>query len=571
MFYGLEIKNKFTFVCKFIKKKRVFQKKWKIYFVANMHPNKKSLIGILKRFYQAYFPNAYAILLSGSLIDKKQHQKSDIDLVIFTTDQDQCFNEDFDYEGFKIQTIVIVVQMLPTLLQQDYALGIGNQTGMIAKGWVVHDTQNYLLNLIQYCQQVYESGPPAKPLEETRLLQLDVVQLYQKIHTSSFEDNFFQVPDLAMKLATLNLHHHRWWASSRKFLFEQLKAINPKLQKDLFEATADFFRTNTTQRLIEVVKNNLNAFSDLKDLNSNNTGLSEVKGNELVLCLQVPNAVVQQAFLQLQAFLQTLCQNNNHVRFYIYRTFSGEYYLQEYDSLIAVLSGNKQILNGLLPIIPSLLQTSHYQLLAKIRYPANIDIRLGFGKNYSIVEQLFFEWSFFLSEKQNTLSTQKILFSIDIIVALGKAHFKDIKTFQLFLKYVFECWFPKTYDSGRAYGFAQIVEAKRNAKEIFTQNIAQQVPQLYPFVKTILDWKNKDKLILTTDFNIRFLEENKVKIPPFNSLGLHPIFRFLPKNTDINQFSFLKNTIERLLGILLIKESQKPYIIYLIQSLYEKT
>jgi hypothetical protein len=536
-----------------------------------MNSSKTPLIGILKTFYQAYFPTAYAVLVSGSLTDKKQHQKSDIDLVIFVTDRDQCFNEDFDYEGHKIQVIVIAAQMLPTLLQQDYALGLGNQTGMIAKGQIVHDSDNYLTQLIKHCKAVYQAGPPAKPLEEIRLLYLDVVQLYQKIHAVSFEDNFFQVPDLTMKLAMLNLYYHRWWASSRKFLFEQLKSINPKLQADLFEATTDFFRTKNTQKLIEVVVENLYSFSDLKELNSNNTGLSEVKGNELILCLQVRNNTVELVVVQLQGFLRTLHQNNTGQTFYFYRTFSGEYYLQEYDSLIVVLKDDKEVLNRLLPNLAMVLARPHYQLLRQIRYPANIDIRLGFGQSYDLVERLFFEFGIFVSSNEKLTATQKILLAIDVTVALGKANFQDSKQFRLFLKYVFACWFPKSYDSGRIYGFHQVLEAKANITNLFGQNATQQVAQLYPFVKQILDWKIQETLLLPTDFKAHFLiKSSKLKISDVGQYQQHPIFDFLPSNVNITELSFLKNTAERLLGILLIEESQKAYIIYLIQSLYEK-
>lgn len=565
------MKNYSRFVCNFIKKKNNFPRKIENIFRPTMNLPKTPLIGILKAFYQTYFPTAYAVLLSGSVVDKKQHQKSDIDLVIFATDRDQCFNEDFAYEGHKIQVIVLAVQMLPTLLQQDYALGIGNQTGMIAKGKVVHDTDNYLTQLIKDCKKMYHAGPPQKPSEEIRLLYLDVVQLYQKIHASNFEDNFFQVPDLSVKLATLNLHYHRWWASRRKFLFEQLKTINPKLQKELFEATTHFFKTQSTQRLIEVVENNLHSFTDLKDLNSNNTGLSEVKGNELALCLQVHQNTMEQTVQQLRSFLKTLCYGNNALTFHIYRTFSGEYYLHEYDSLIAILRGDRAVLNGLLPVIYRTLHTPHYQLLRAIRYPANIDIRLGFGQNYGLVEGLFFEFGAFLSLQEKPTTTQKILLAIDVIVALGKANFQNSKQFLLFLKYVFTYWFPKSYDSGRIYGFYQITQSIADITSIFEQNATQQAAQLYPFVKPVLNWKTREMLLLPGDFNTHFsIKNTKPKNLETRSYQHHPIFDFLPSNVSITELSFLKNTAERLLGILLIEESQKAYIIYLIQALYEK-
>jgi hypothetical protein len=163
------------------------------------------------------------------------------------------------------------------------------------------------------------------------------------------------------------------------------------------------------------------------------------------------------------------------------------------------------------------------------------------------------------------------LVSIDLIISLGKAHFKHKTQFVLFLKYVFKCWFPKAYDTGQVYGFAQIVQAKEHTQSLFFQNVAKQTSQIYPFVASLLDWKSTQTLGLLPKFGRPFLLEKPLfQKTDFDDLGLHPQFDFLPANTNIAQFNFLKNTLERLLGILLIEESQKPYLIYLIQELYAK-
>ena len=394
------------------------------------------LASVITRFYQKYSPNAYAVLLSGSLMDNKIHEKSDFDITIFVTDQDQSYNEDFIFEEVKIQAIFTSMRQLPIILQQDYATAQGNQIGMIAKGHIIHDTNNFLAELVDYCKRVFAMNPPSIPKSDIYALYLNVVQLYQKIHTESFEDNFFQVPDLAQKLAQLNLYYHQRWASNRKFLFEQIRNLNPVFQEQLFEATTDFFMSKNARKLIELTKESLSLFLDLTEINSNNTGFSEVKENHLVMCLALENEELPQD--ALKRFLLAISKDSN-IKFYAYRTLSSEDSLREYDSLIIVLSASNELLNELLPKIQNIIQQINNQLFTQIRYPTNIDIKFCFGNQYDLVEQLFCKLSSFVFNKDFELSeTEKIVFSIDIIVMIGKIIFQDFAQFSLFLKYVYK-------------------------------------------------------------------------------------------------------------------------------------
>ena len=522
---------------------------------------------VITRFYQKYSPNAYAVLLSGSLMDNKIHEKSDLDVTIFVTDQDQSYNEDFVFEGVKIQAIFISMRQLPTILQQDYSSARGNQIGMFAKGKIIHDTNNFLVGLIDYCKRVYAMNPPAIPRSDIYALYLNVVQLYQKVHTKSFEDNFFQVPDLAQKLTRLNLYYHQQWTSHRKFLSEQIRNLNPAFQQRLFEATTDFFVNKNAQKLIKLTEENLSSFLDLTEINSNNTGFSEVKENHLVMCLALENAELPQE--ALKRFLLVI-SNDSNIKFCAYRTLSSEESLREYDSLIIVLSTSNQLLNELLPKIQNFIQNVNNQLFAQIRYPANIDIKYGFRNQYDLVKPLFCKLSSFVFNKESELSeTEKIVFSIDIIVMIGKIIFKNLSEISLFLKYVYASWLPKSYDTGRIYGFYQIVQSKEKTDRIFKQNSQVQAVQLQTILKDILVWENQSFLILPDELKeyLSIFSSNNIT---YNTFELHPVFDFLPSETNTSQFTFLKNTIEKILEIFFIEESQKAYIISLIQTLYEK-
>ena len=529
--------------------------------------NIRHLSSVITRFYQKYSPKPYAVLLSGSLMDNKIHAKSDLDVTIFVTDQDQSYNEDFVFEGIKIQAIFISMRQLPIILQQDYSTAQGNQIGMIAKGHIIYDTNNFLVGLIDYCKRVFDMNPPRIPSSEIYALYLNVAQLYQKIHTKSFEDNFFQVPDLAQKLAQLNLYYHQRWASNRKFLSEQIRNLNPIFQKQLFEATTDFYVNKNAQKLIELTKENLSSFLDLTEINSNNTGFSEVKENHLVMCLALENEELPQDALKY--FLLAISKDSN-IKFCAYRTLSSEESLREYDSLMIVLSAPNQFLNDLLPNIQNTIQLTNSQTFTQVRYPANIDLKFGFGNQYDLVEPLFCKLSSFVFNKDLELSeTEKIIFSIDIVVMIGKLIFKDLSEFSLFLKYVYTSWLPKSYDTGRVYGFAQIVQAKEKTKRIFKQNSQVQAVQLQAIFQDILAWEKHSFLILPDELK-EFLSVFSKNNASYNAFELHPVFDFLPSEINTSQFTFLKNTIEKILEIFFIEESQKAYIISLIQALYEK-
>jgi hypothetical protein len=529
--------------------------------------NIQHLAPVITRFYQEYTPNAYAVLLSGSLMDDKIHEKSDLDVTIFVTDQDQSYNEDFVFEGIKIQAIFISMRQLPIILQQDYSTAQGNQIGMFAKGHIIHDTNNFLVSLIDYCKRVFAMNPPKIPRSHIYALYLDVVQLYQKIHTESFEDNFFQVPDLAQKLAQLNLYYHQQWTSNRKFLFEQIRNLNPVFQEQLFEATTDFFVNKNAQKLIELTKENLSSFLDLTEINSNNTGFSEVKGNHLVMCLALENTELPQD--ALKRFLVVISKDSD-IKFCAYRTLSSEESLREYDSLIIVLSAPNELLNSLLPKIQNIIQSINNELFTQIRYPANIDIKFGFGNQYGLVEPLFCKLSSFIFNKESELSeTEKIVFSIDIIVMIGKLVFQDFAQFSLFLRYVYTSWLPKSYDTGRIYGFAQIVQSKEKTEKIFKQNSQVQAIQLRAILQDILVWEEHSFLILPDELK-EYLSIFATNNATYNAFELHPVYDFLPSEINTSQFTFLKNTIEKILEIFFIEESQKAYIISLIQTLYEK-
>ncbi len=515
-------------------------------------------------FYQHYFPNAYGVLLSGSCLDESFHSKSDIDVIIFSVDGDKSFNEDFDFENLKIQAIIIPLNHLEPLLDSDYNSGFGNQIGMIAKGQVVLDNFSFLENLIDYCKKIYSEGPPTLRTEEFKNMYLNIVQLYQKIHNSNFDDNFFQVPNLIESLSILNLRYHDQWASGRKFLSNQLKKWNNKFYIEIVEATKDYYLNNKTEKLIYLSKNSVESFSDFSEINSNNTGYSEIKDNHLVLQMSVNNSQIYQP--QIINFVNTL-KEQFKFNFVVYRTFVLSTNKNSFDSIVLILRKDKSTLDKINLLIPAILSENEFNVLRKLAYPLNVNIKLGFGNNFTLVEHFFEEFSMLINKKFPAITeSEKIITSLDIMLMIGKLNFQEESSYLEFIEHLYEIWLPKSYDNGNLYSFFQLQKAKEDTQYHFKESLKTNFVQIASMFNSILKWEKDAFLILPSKINKHLPRQlfNNIEInPEYPNNGICDADFFSPKSN----LNLLKNIIERTLEILYIEDSKKSYVCFILAEL----
>lgn len=111
-------------------------------------------------------------MISGSYVEGKNNQYSDIDILIFNEDRNTVSNETIPYDQLKIQSIIIPIQNVEEILWVEYITCKGALINMISKGEIIFDHSNFLKHLIIHVKNLEVLG--GRPLSSADICKFRV-------------------------------------------------------------------------------------------------------------------------------------------------------------------------------------------------------------------------------------------------------------------------------------------------------------------------------------------------------------------------------------------------------------
>ncbi|KVV16348.1 nucleotidyltransferase domain-containing protein [Flavobacterium sp. TAB 87] len=459
----------------------------------------KKVVEKILLFLSEYYPSQYASLVTGSHVEGTNNAFSDIDIIIFTKDRNNVYNEMVLFHGLKLQTIIIPVQNLQEILWVDYISGQGTFVNMISKAHILFDQTNFLKYLIPHTKELKLLG--AKPLSdyENYMSRVKITSLLFDVMGADDIDEFlYTILNLIDLVTQFKLKVSGSWCSDGKYRMKLIKALDENFYHRLTAATAEIYGKKNREVLVNLTTELLKEHGGLLAYYSKSNTLSKVSQDYLVVELDTDSNIerINHTIQILEEFLQN-SEHHKKIKYYFFSSKPVSIDKSE-QNIYLVIETEKEFINKFL-IDHLELFISGQSNISRLLFPCQYDpvYRFSGKKIYDKLSPLFYSIS-------KLMTTEKLRFSNSSYQIQFAVHFlKEAKNiwfaerpdmFCPFLQYLFDCWFVFTYDDGLSFKTKELLDSRRKNLKKFETSYEDQKEKL---LKSYNSKSIIDKSVLT--------------------------------------------------------------------------
>ncbi len=508
-------------------------------------------------------------MVTGSTVTNESNEFSDTDLILFSSNLSYFYTEIFNFKSLKIQTINIPLSKVEKILHKDYISGNGIYLDMIAKGLPLNDTYNYLPKLINYCKNLIHSGPPVPNHKMILMKRLKVTDLLLDIKGSNnYLNSVFSCIDLVNLSVDLNLYYNRRWrGGSGKHKMKQLIKFDKSWGTRIVDGLEYFFNHKDPTRLLKIIESNLDFYGGANQINSINSGHTEVVENFLIIEINSQRLKARDSInlaFQIKESIKSIKNNE----FYFFLSNNSDSTID--NNLYLVIIKDADFLNSkVLPFLNETIISNKINSRQTIRFPVQMDVQMGLGgtTTYFLISKILSFLTLFVVKNQNRVKpVPSFILGIEFLQILKAKLFSTEEEFYSFLEFIFEVWFIFSLNDKKIYGQNQIELAKSFKLKQFRKLFNQQFPKLFS------SFKDKNIKSLEKDFPYNCLLE--LKNVKDDKIILHPgylySFKYFSDNNTKKRMILYKNFLFKALSTLMIQDKDKPYLIYFISNILNK-
>ncbi len=522
----------------------------------------KEIIKKINTFLSEYYSNQHACLVSGSYIDGKNNEYSDIDVCVFTKDRNTVFNETLPYEGLKIQAIIIPVQNVQELLWVDYITCKGAIINMISKGVIIFDNSNFLKHLIPHTLNLEKIG--GRPLSESEIYMIRVKitsLLFDVMGGDDLDELMYSINSILDLISELKLKGIGNWCGDGKYRMRQIKALDNKFQKKLINSVEDIYVKKNKDSFIELIKNSLNEFGGLLPYYSKATLFSRVTTNYLVIEISVNKSNKGLAKNNVRVLNKFIDGITSHKLDYYFFSSKAVGMNKIEQNIYMVIDAEKDFINDYL-IDHLNFFVKNKPELSNLKFPFQFDPRYRFSNNhlYNSVAPIFYKASNLILKKNNSIYNQafQLTFSLQLFKQIKIDWFENDSTnFILFLEYLIECWLIFSYDDGFSFTTSRLLKNKNNVLDKFESMYLNQKEEL----EKIYQLKNNDE----NDFlqMIKIVSE----ISEIKNIPLYKTYMFINDDSKAKKWSLYREVVLRSLSIAFVDNRFISYIPFVVKKI----
>jgi len=222
-----------------------------------MKPN-QYYIDNIKLFVNEYFPGTPHILLTGSFNTPFFNESSDLDIVLISNWHRDSFVESYNYNGLKMQVIVLPLYDMDGVIYRDVAKGRGAIISMLAKGLILRDQNDLLKRLKQQCSTLYERGPMSARKEVIDRLRARTTTFIEDIEgANNFDEQVFTILNVYNTVLKLFIYKKGLWDYEGKAASREVKYRDEDFHKQYISSLESFFQSHDKTKVLGFLKQTL--------------------------------------------------------------------------------------------------------------------------------------------------------------------------------------------------------------------------------------------------------------------------------------------------------------------------
>tara|TARA_R110002096_G_scaffold429949_1_gene643328 strand:- start:8389 stop:10038 length:1650 start_codon:yes stop_codon:yes gene_type:complete len=528
--------------------------------VKKMNLNKE-IVKKINSFLNDYYSNQHACLISGSYVDRKNNEYSDIDVCVFTKDRNTVFNETLPYKDLKIQAIIIPVQNVQEILWVDYITGKGSIINMISKGVIIFDNCNFLKYLIPHTKSLEETG--GRPLSDSEIYMLRVKitsLLFDVMGGNNLDELLYSINSIVDLISELKLKATGNWCGNGKHRMRQIKVLDNEFQKKLINSIEDIYVKKSKDSFVHLIKNSLKDYGGLLPYHSKAVLLSLVTTNYLVIEINVNRSnkeLTNQNIKVLSSFIDGI--KSHKLEYYFFSSKAVGMNKTE-QNIYMIIDAEKDFINDYLIDRLNFFVINKPELSA-LSFPFQFDPRYRFSNNeiYNAVAPLFYKTSNLIIRKNNAIYNQsfQLKFSLDLFKQIKFNWFKNDSTnFSLFLEYLIECWIIFSYDDGLSFTTSRLLKNKKNVLDKFERMYLNQKEELEKIYK--LKYSNEN--------NFSQMMQNISEISEIENIPLYKAYLLSNHDIEAKRWSLYREITFKTLSIAFVDNRFISYIPFVVKK-----
>jgi len=525
--------------------------------------SKNTTLKIVKSFIRENYLNQYACMVSGSYVEGKNNQYSDIDILIFVNDRNTVFNETLPFEKLKIQPIIIPIQNVQEILWVDYITCKGAFINIISKGEIIFDNSNFLKHLIPHTKNLETLG--GRPLSNADIHKFRVKissLLYDVMGGENLDELVFPINTILDLTSEFKLKISGNWCGDGKYRMRHLKALDNKFYVKLIESINEFYVLKSKKKIINLISKVLNSHGGLLPFYSKEKTLSRVTSKYLVIEINTENKLNKEKIKKTILTLVNLFdkKTSKKLKYYFFLSKQVEVNKIEQNIYMIVEADNNYINDYLIAHLNLLVSNTHG--LSELLFPFQFDPKSRFSNEeiYNSVSPIFFNISKLVIKTNNALFNQafQLRFSLTLFKEIKHHWFENnSNTFISFLDYLIKCWIVFSYDDGTSCTTSTLIKNKQNVLAKFEVMYLQQREDL---LKTY----NKTCSIENDFFKILRITNN---VTNFEDIPTYKTYLLNINELEAKKWSLYKEVIFRILSIILVDNRLTTYIPFVIKKI----
>jgi len=503
----------------------------------------------VREFAKEYFPHNYGVMLTGSVLTKNFNSESDIDVIILSNIFRNVFIESYDYDGHKIQAIVMPLYDLDDMICRDCNIGGGIYMHQLYNGYILYDPMRALSRLKSVASTIYKQGPA--PINKFQLNQLRgriTSRLEDLIGNYSMEENVYTVLDLYPRIIALFFQMNNMWSFSGKLAAREAQKTDNIFHNRLIKSIERLFVNNDKTEIISFTKDLLRQVGGPMRYYSTREYGWTVESNILVVFIECNESQINKSLLNSleEQYTKNITHSFPDIK------IASLYYPQGriYRSGLYLIHycNHHSLSEDILPFLEMYhlnLYHSQYRILAKsFLYPCNINPIDRMGDNE--MQKVLIDFLFVIKQDSRNFNIEEFAFSL---------------LQQLYIFQVFDSSISKwnSFWSAVYYYF----EAENNVK-LLPESLYEKLSSciLEDFYKKVAKGNCIQKISIP-DYTSK-LKHIESLINSFQSVS--NIECLLKKFSDDNRVyvSFLTYLVETILNVLNVEN--KMFIVYLMNN-----
>lgn len=518
-------------------------------------------------FIGTHFPSAKHAILSGSQATNNQSKNSDYDIIILEKDIDKFKSERITYLSRLFDVMIIPLQKIDDIVLLDHKDGHGIFTGMLSNGIAIMDYDDVASSLISLSRQRFNAGISIRNIDYLHKLKIQVQDYLDDLKGGSITKDgaYLKILNLATKYVDFVLYYHGFWKGNSKINLKQLERIEPNFNSKLQEAISKFFCKSDKNSIVETIEHQMNKYGSQKTLNISGATGNYINEDYFVMKVLDQNENIFITMDKLKGEINQILQLLGNPKMYWFfvpnNLIKGESLVNQ---IYLIVFQNQDLINKKIPLISKRLveisnnSTSYYG-------PLNMDISLVFNPYFSS----FTFRSLIHQFCEKLILEKKINKSTSILIALEVSNYVASMTtkFLEFNDYLFESWFPSSFDMGTHSNVNALLVSKKKKLKEFKHTFYSQRDGFSNFFNEL---QNVEDYFLNSNLkkainNLQIEGNEEEVIHPFRLTGLSNDISNAEKKTWYKLNVFL----DSILGSLLIEEAHRSYFPFVLNQLHQ--